>query len=131
MPITIPDTHRSFEQTSAANTTAYIIGDDVLAQADGSLVADIDYLLYDGHGSTRQLSDNTGALTGDSFSYDAYGVMLAANPAEVLLWLRPMLSNMLQKTSLSSYDIVSFASMKSLCDNLREFEILRISAVSS
>jgi len=66
-----------------------------------------------------------------SFSYDAYGVMLGGNPAEVLLWLRSMLSDMLQKTSLSSSDIVSFASMKSLCDNLREFEILQSSSVSS
>jgi RHS repeat-associated protein len=38
-------------------------------------------LLYDGHGSTRQLSDGTGVLVPDeSYSYDAYGVMLGGNP---------------------------------------------------
>ena len=40
-----------------------------------------DYLLYDGHGSTRQLTDSTGAQkTDQSYSYDAYGVMLGGNP---------------------------------------------------
>ena len=36
-----------------APSMSYIIGDDVLAQATGSGAS---YLLYDGHGSTRQLS---------------------------------------------------------------------------
>jgi len=39
------------------------------------------YLLYDGHDSTRQLSDNLGNLiANESYSYDAYGVMLGGNP---------------------------------------------------
>jgi len=34
-------------------------------------------LLYDGHGSTRQLTDNNGAIVTDQvYSYDAYGVSL-------------------------------------------------------
>jgi len=98
-------------EKTGTNTAAYIIGDDVLVQALNT--NDPQYLLYDGHGSTRQLSDNTGAFTDNSFTYDAYGVMLACYPAEVLLWLRYILSDRLQKTSLSSSDIVSFASMKS------------------
>ena len=50
----------------------YLIGDDVIAQTvDG----ETQYLLYDGHGSTRQMTDNSGQIT-DSFSYDGYGVLL-------------------------------------------------------
>jgi RHS repeat-associated protein len=61
-------------------TTSYIIGDDILAQAIGS--ATPQYLLYDGHGSTRQLSDSDGDLiTNESYSYDAYGVMLGGDRA--------------------------------------------------
>jgi RHS repeat-associated protein len=58
--------------------TTYVIGDDVIAQTkDGTT----QYLLYDGHGSTRQLADSTGAIiTDQNFSYDAYGVMLGGNP---------------------------------------------------
>jgi hypothetical protein len=52
------------------------IGDDVLAQTvDGTT----EYLLYDGHGSTRQLVDGVGVVQ-DSYSYDGYGVMLGGNP---------------------------------------------------
>jgi len=63
--------------------TTYLIGDDVLAQnVDG----DTQYLLYDGHGSTRQLAEydsgtNTVSIA-DSFSYDAYGVLLQ-NQADI------------------------------------------------
>ncbi|HWQ92763.1 MAG TPA: RHS repeat-associated core domain-containing protein, partial [Clostridia bacterium] len=49
-------------------TRSYVIGDDVMAQ--GSSVAS--YLLYDGHGSTRQLADAAGAVT-SRYNYDAYG----------------------------------------------------------
>ncbi len=60
-----------------ADVTTYVIGDDVLAQATGTGATNVQYLLYDGHGSTRQLSDSAGAITsGESYSYDAYGVML-------------------------------------------------------
>jgi uncharacterized protein RhaS with RHS repeats len=38
------------------------------------------YLLYDGHGSIRQLVNNTGATVLEAYSYDAYGVMLGGNP---------------------------------------------------
>jgi RHS repeat-associated protein len=37
--------------------------------------------LYDGHGSTRQLTDSAGAIVpNESYSYGAYGVMLGGNP---------------------------------------------------
>jgi RHS repeat-associated protein len=54
--------------------TTYLIGDDVIAQTtDG----DTQYLLYDGHGSTRQLVEYDGSVTiTDSYSYDGYGVLL-------------------------------------------------------
>ncbi len=70
------------EETSVANSTTtritYTLGDDVIAQKDSSL-SDTQFLLYDGHGSTRQLADSTGAVT-DCYSYDAYGMMLGGNP---------------------------------------------------
>ncbi|UCF00173.1 MAG: RHS repeat-associated core domain-containing protein [Planctomycetota bacterium] len=67
-----------FVEDDGTNTTSYVIGDDVLAQATDS--ADPQYLLYDGHGSTRQLVQSDGTTITDSFSYDAYGVMLGGNP---------------------------------------------------
>ena len=71
----------------------YTIGDDVLAQtsltsADSGAnwtTGDTQYLLYDGHGSTRQLVSDTGAVQ-DGYNYDSYGVMLGdsttPNPAK-------------------------------------------------
>ena len=70
-----------FVEDGGTYQTSYIIGDDVLAQATGTGQTDIQYLLYDGHNSTRQLADSTGNLiTNESYSYDAYGVMLGSNP---------------------------------------------------
>ena len=58
----------------------YTIGDDVIAQSDTpGTAAATEYLLYDGHGSTRQLVDSSATVT-DCYSYDAYGVMLGGNP---------------------------------------------------
>ena len=71
----------------------YLIGDDVIAQTVDGVT---DYLLYDGHGSaglttggsTRQLVDSSGSIV-DTFSYDAYGVLLqndsvaSADPGKV------------------------------------------------
>lgn len=76
--------------SSTLKTITYTIGDDVIAQAktDWTLNGsdwevdtqyETEYLLYDGHGSTRQLADGAGAIT-DCYSYDAYGVMLGGNP---------------------------------------------------
>jgi len=56
--------------------TTYTIGDDVISQIKDEVVS---YLLYDGQGSTRQLSDLSGAIT-DCYSYDGYGMMLGGNP---------------------------------------------------
>jgi YD repeat-containing protein len=73
--------------------TTYVLGDDVLYQGKANWVDpvwqsfDNEYLLYDGHGSTRQVSyydDTPGdekAVISADYSYDAYGIMLGGNPA--------------------------------------------------
>jgi len=54
-----PYNHTGYSQVlkettdSGPQTTVYMMGDDVLAQVTDT--ADPEYLLYDGHGSTRQL----------------------------------------------------------------------------
>ena len=69
----------------------YTIGDDVISQTKSTWTGSAwmanatQYLLYDGHGSTRQLAGPTQTIV-DSYSYDAYGVMLGdstnPNPAQ-------------------------------------------------
>jgi len=54
----------------------YTIGDDVITQYENGTGAE--HLLYDGHGSTRQLADSDGTVS-ENYSYDGYGVMLGAN----------------------------------------------------
>jgi RHS repeat-associated protein len=62
----------------------YTIGDDMLTEAtaehDGSVWTyyAAQHLMYDGHGSTRQLVTGSVGSTGivDDFSYDGYGVLL-------------------------------------------------------
>jgi len=58
------------ELAEQANGQSYILGNDVLAQAKDSPTPQ--YLLYDGHGSVRQLTNSSGAVV-ESYSYDAYG----------------------------------------------------------
>lgn len=68
-----------FEETSALGgniARCYTIGDDVLSQTVGGVTS---HLLYDGHGSTRQLTDSNGAVTAN-YAYDSYGKMLGGNP---------------------------------------------------
>ncbi len=68
------------ESVNGIQAKSYVIGDDVLGQSVSSgSQSNISYLLYDGHGSTRLLSDNSGSIT-DVFDYDAYGMMLGGNP---------------------------------------------------
>ena len=63
---------------TATPTTTYVLGDRVLAQADGGGRAS--YLLTDGHGSTQQLANATGGVTA-SYQYDAFGDASNFNPA--------------------------------------------------
>ena len=68
-----------FEETSILGGNvirSYVLGDDVLSQNVGGATS---HLLYDGHGSTRQLADTTGAITAN-YKYDAYGKMLGGDP---------------------------------------------------
>lgn len=68
-----------FEETAELGGSivrSYTIGDDVLSQTVAGVTS---HLLYDGHGSTRQLADNNGTVTAN-YAYDAYGKMLGGNP---------------------------------------------------
>ena len=68
-----------FEETAELGGSivrSYTIGDDVLSQTVAGVTS---HLLYDGHGSTRQLTDNNGAVTAN-YAYDAYGRMLGGDP---------------------------------------------------
>ena len=51
----------------------YTIGDDIITQS--SMASGIKHLLYDGHGSTRQLV-NPDKSVHENYAYDSYGVML-------------------------------------------------------
>jgi RHS repeat-associated protein len=63
------------EWTGGVLTKTYIIGDDVIGEADSS--GTLKYYLYDGQGSVRHHSDTSGNLIAysgcDTFAYDAYG----------------------------------------------------------
>lgn len=68
-----------FEETSTLGgnlVRSYVLGDDVLSQNVGGVNS---HLLYDGHGSTRQLAGDDGAVSAN-YAYDAYGKMLGGNP---------------------------------------------------
>jgi RHS repeat-associated protein len=72
------------EQWVAGGTTpdtTYTIGDDVITEKPGSGPYR-KHLLYDGHGSTRQVMYHSGSIA-DTYSYDGYGVMLGGNPTGI------------------------------------------------
>jgi RHS repeat-associated protein len=71
------------EENSAEVAKSHVIGHDVIAQAR-KVVTNLvlDYLMVDGHGSTRALLDAVAAVTQKSgnnqlFAYDAYGNLIA------------------------------------------------------
>jgi uncharacterized delta-60 repeat protein len=64
--------------STAAPSMTYILGDRVLGQVDGA--GTISYLLSDGHGSTRLLTDSSGVITA-TFNYDAFGMALNFDPS--------------------------------------------------
>ncbi len=55
-------------------------GNHVLAQADANGV--VNYLMRDGHGSTRALIDSAGTVT-QTLDYDAFGGAIGFDPATV------------------------------------------------
>src|SRR5206468_620690 len=74
--------------TSTNVDRSYTIGDDILAQNTGSATQ---HLLYDGHGSTRLLTESGGNIA-SRFAFDAYGNTLGTafnstqSPATSLLY---------------------------------------------
>ena len=71
------------EYNNGTLAARYDYGDDLLRQdrtgSGGSLL----YYLYDGLGSTRQLTDASGVVK-DGYLYDAYGVQLAHSPNSLI-----------------------------------------------
>ncbi|MFZ2657076.1 MAG: DUF6765 family protein, partial [Victivallales bacterium] len=65
------------ESNNGSLAKSYVLGDDVLSQSVNGIVS---YLLYDGHGSTRLLSDANSAITA-RYDFDAYGIMIGGNPS--------------------------------------------------
>ena len=65
---------------------SYVVGDDVMAQC-GTTASDPAYLLYDGHGNTRQTVHSIDNVT-EQYNYDAYGVSLTtlSNPETSMLY---------------------------------------------
>ncbi len=81
LTITHAQVLEEWSETGQTPNVTYTIGDDVITQADS---AGIHHIIYDGHGSTRQLTDHpaTGlASATDNYSYDAYGVLLQPDAA--------------------------------------------------
>ncbi|ROT98918.1 tandem-95 repeat protein [Marinobacter sp. R17] len=75
----VVDSNRDYAQVLAevSNGTtdvSYTYGDDLLAQERSGGTT---YYLYDGHGSTRALADESSTVT-DTYHYDAFGVELAS-----------------------------------------------------
>src|SRR5690606_8518698 len=76
----VVDSNRDYAQVLAEVENghvqvSYSYGDDLLSQRRNGQVS---YYLYDGHGSTRALSNAAGAVT-DSYHYDAFGNLLNSN----------------------------------------------------
>ena len=64
------------ESNNGSLVKSYVIGDDILSQ---SSTIGVRHFLYDGHGSTRMLTDTAGGIT-SRYDYDAYGIMVGGNP---------------------------------------------------
>ncbi len=64
---------------------SYLLGLDVIGQADAGTAPEPITLIYDGHGSTRRLADSTGALVaGQAYTYDAFGNLKSDQTAETV-----------------------------------------------
>ena len=62
---------------AGALAVSYVHGDDLISQRRGNVSS---FYHYDGLGSTRQLTDDAGAVT-DAYTYEAFGNLLAATGA--------------------------------------------------
>jgi len=70
----VVEEHQSSSGGAATLTAVYTHGLDLIAQRRAGSVR---YFSYDGHGSTRLLTDTSGAVT-DTYLYDAYGTLLTS-----------------------------------------------------
>jgi len=70
----VVEEHQSSSGGAATLTAVYTHGLDLIAQRRSGSVR---YFSYDGHGSTRLLTDASGAVT-DTYLYDAYGTLLTS-----------------------------------------------------
>jgi len=76
------------ETDTPSSRIQYTIGDDVISQNtstydSGWTAGTTKFLLYDGHGSTRQLINNGAGYmsVSETFAYDAYGVATGFDPS--------------------------------------------------
>jgi RHS repeat-associated protein len=77
-PTGYAQTLEELEALGGAPDVSYTLGDDVLSQTTGTTLSLLktQYLLADGHGSTRQVA--SGALVTSHYNYDAYGLTQTA-----------------------------------------------------
>ena len=71
----VVEEYQSISAGAATLTTVYTYGFDLITQRRSGNVR---YFCYDGHGSTRLLTDTSGNIT-DTYVYDAYGTKLSAS----------------------------------------------------
>jgi RHS repeat-associated protein len=78
------------EFTVSGGTTnlakAYTYGLNLISQRTLNPQPSTNYFVYDGHGSTRYLSDKGGNFV-NAFAYDAYGTLIASNGAPQTVYL--------------------------------------------
>ena len=72
--------------TASATNLAkvYNYGSDLISQRVPN--TSTNYFIYDGHGSTRALTDNAGTVK-NVFTYDAYGILIASNTTAQTVYL--------------------------------------------
>jgi RHS repeat-associated protein len=72
---------------SSAPIRSYILGHDVIGQSNGTVI----YLVKEGHGTTRTVTDSSGlVISNTTYDDDAFGNAIDFNPATALtVWLNP------------------------------------------
>jgi RHS repeat-associated protein len=74
----------TYSGTTPTLVCAYAVGLSLLTQHEAG--GTVYYFIPDGHGSTRALSDSSGT-TQNTFTYDAYGTLIASNAAPQTVYL--------------------------------------------
>jgi RHS repeat-associated protein len=101
----LPQVLEELPAVGAKPNISYTMGVDIIAQnsQQGGLES-TRYFLRDGHGSTRQLVDSTGALA-DSYAYDAFGVMLGDQAAASSVQTHLLYTGDYYDTALKQYNL--------------------------